>query len=105
MFFEVIFKCMCFLLNLFTCLRFCAHEYEKFKDMASAALAYKCVEVAYLRVIYSSHSSVSKDRHELQTALQIVPPGKCLIEYLCVFTFLEESILFSMKFSANISLI
>ncbi|KAK1356951.1 CW-type domain-containing protein [Heracleum sosnowskyi] len=55
---------------------FCAHEYEKFKDMASAALAYKCVEVAYLRVIYSSHSSVSKDRHELQTALQIVPPGE-----------------------------
>ncbi|XP_017224679.1 cysteine-tryptophan domain-containing zinc finger protein 7 isoform X1 [Daucus carota subsp. sativus] len=55
---------------------FCAHEFEKIKDMASAALAYKCVEVAYLRVINSSHSSVSKDRHELQSALQIVPPGE-----------------------------
>lgn len=59
------------------CSRFCAHEFEKIKDMASAALAYKCVEVAYLRVINSSHSSVSKDRHELQSALQIVPPGIC----------------------------
>ncbi|XP_074357148.1 cysteine-tryptophan domain-containing zinc finger protein 3-like isoform X1 [Apium graveolens] len=56
--------------------KFCAHEYEKIKDMASAALAYKCAEVAYLRVIYSSHSSVSKDRHELQSALHIVPPGE-----------------------------
>lgn len=43
--------------------------------MASAALAYKCEEVAYLRVINSSHTSASKDRHELQTALNIVPPG------------------------------
>lgn len=55
--------------------RFCAHEYEKSKDMAAAALAYKCVEVAYMRVIYSSHASVSKDRHELQTALQMILPG------------------------------
>ncbi|KAA8543137.1 hypothetical protein F0562_021368 [Nyssa sinensis] len=55
---------------------FCAHEYEKSKDMAAAALAYKCMEVAYLRVIYSSHTSASRDRHELQTALQIVPPGE-----------------------------
>ncbi|KAL8100938.1 cysteine-tryptophan domain-containing zinc finger protein 3-like isoform X2 [Apium graveolens] len=53
-----------------------AHEYEKSKDMASAALAFKCVEVAYLRVINSSHSSASKDRNELQSALQIVPPGE-----------------------------
>ncbi|KAL1351022.1 hypothetical protein HN51_014980 [Arachis hypogaea] len=55
---------------------FCAHEYEKSKDMASAALAYKCMEVAYMRVIYSSHSSASRDRHELQTALQMVPLGE-----------------------------
>lgn len=55
--------------------RFCAHEYERSKDMAAAALAYKCTEVAYMRVIYSSHSNAGRDRHELQTALQIVPPG------------------------------
>ncbi|XP_004309680.1 PREDICTED: uncharacterized protein LOC101304347 [Fragaria vesca subsp. vesca] len=56
--------------------QFCAHEYEKSKDMASAALAFKCLEVAYLKVIYSSHSSAGRDRHELQTALQMVPPGE-----------------------------
>lgn len=56
--------------------RFCAHEYEKLKDMAAAALAYKCMEVAYMKVIYSSHTSASMDRNELQSVLQIVPPGK-----------------------------
>ncbi|XP_050203543.1 cysteine-tryptophan domain-containing zinc finger protein 7-like [Mercurialis annua] len=55
---------------------FCAHEYEKSKDMAAAALAYKCMEVAYMRVIYSSHNIAFKDRHELQTALNMVPPGE-----------------------------
>ncbi|KAI3449522.1 hypothetical protein Pfo_006187 [Paulownia fortunei] len=55
---------------------FCAHEYEKSKDMAAAALAYKCMEVAYMRVVYSSHTSASRDRKELQTALHIVPPGE-----------------------------
>ncbi|CAA0832043.1 CW-type Zinc Finger [Striga hermonthica] len=55
---------------------FCAREYEKLNDMAAAALAYKCMEVAYLRVVYSSHNSASKDRNELQTALQIAPPGE-----------------------------
>ncbi|XP_021613070.1 cysteine-tryptophan domain-containing zinc finger protein 7 isoform X3 [Manihot esculenta] len=53
---------------------FCAHEYEKSKDMAAAALAYKCMEVAYMRVIYSSHTNANKDRHELQTALHMIPP-------------------------------
>ncbi|XP_019440848.1 PREDICTED: uncharacterized protein LOC109345981 isoform X1 [Lupinus angustifolius] len=55
---------------------FCAHEYEKSKDMALAALAYKCTEVAYMRVIYSSHPRASRDRHELQAALQMVPLGE-----------------------------
>ncbi|KAL7112677.1 hypothetical protein ACP275_04G017500 [Erythranthe tilingii] len=55
---------------------FCAHEYEKSKDMAAAALAYKCVEVAYMKVVYSSHANANRDRNELQTALQIVPPGE-----------------------------
>ncbi|KAL4384966.1 hypothetical protein GQ457_15G021890 [Hibiscus cannabinus] len=55
---------------------FCAHGYERLKDMAAASLAYKCMEVAYMRVIYSSHASANRDRHELQTALQMVPPGE-----------------------------
>ncbi|XP_068310172.1 cysteine-tryptophan domain-containing zinc finger protein 3-like [Pyrus communis] len=56
--------------------KFCAHEYEKPKDMAAAALAYKCMEVAYMRAVYCSHASASRDRLELQTALQLVPPGE-----------------------------
>ncbi|OMO63756.1 Zinc finger, CW-type [Corchorus capsularis] len=55
---------------------FCAHEYEKSKDMAAASLAYKCMELAYMRVIYSNHGSANRDRHELQAALQMVPPGE-----------------------------
>ncbi|VFQ59636.1 unnamed protein product [Cuscuta campestris] len=55
---------------------FCAHEYERSKDMAAAALAYKCMEVAYMRVIYSSHSNANRYRNELQAALQIFPPGE-----------------------------
>ncbi|CAO2824492.1 unnamed protein product [Amaranthus hypochondriacus] len=56
--------------------QYCAHEYEKSKDMASAALAYKCVELAFMRVIYSSHNTASRDRHELQTVLEMIPPGE-----------------------------
>ncbi|CAN0899011.1 Cysteine-tryptophan domain-containing zinc finger protein 3 [Linum grandiflorum] len=55
---------------------FCAYEYEKSRDMAAAALAYKCMEVAYLRVVHCSHSSANRDRHELQTALQMIPTGE-----------------------------
>ncbi|KZV21543.1 hypothetical protein F511_11036 [Dorcoceras hygrometricum] len=55
---------------------FCAHEYEKSKDMAAAALAYKCTEVAYMRVVYSSHSRASRDRDDLQASLQIFPTGE-----------------------------
>ncbi|GFY81369.1 CW-type zinc finger [Actinidia rufa] len=53
-----------------------AHEYEKSKDMAAAALAYKCMEVAYMRIISSSHAGARKDRHELQRDLKVVPPGE-----------------------------
>ncbi|GMH25996.1 hypothetical protein Nepgr_027839 [Nepenthes gracilis] len=55
---------------------FCAHEFEKSKDMAAAALAYKCMEVAYMRVICSLHSVASRDRYELQNSAQIVPVGE-----------------------------
>jgi len=43
--------------------------------MAAAALAYKCIEVAYMKVAYYKHSAAIKDRHELLTALQTVLPG------------------------------
>ncbi|GAA0152761.1 hypothetical protein LIER_11159 [Lithospermum erythrorhizon] len=55
---------------------FCAHEYERSKDMASASLAYKCMAVSYMRVIYTSHGNINRDRNEVQLALQIVPPGE-----------------------------
>ena len=77
---------MIYYLDIFCMVRFCAHEYEKSKDMAAAALAYKCTEVAYMRVIYSTHTSASRDRNELQTALKIVPLGN-EIHHLVKFTF------------------
>jgi hypothetical protein len=44
--------------------------------MASAALAYKCMEVTYMRMIYSNHFIASSDQDELQRTLQMVSPGK-----------------------------
>ncbi|WOK93578.1 hypothetical protein Cni_G02278 [Canna indica] len=55
---------------------FVAHEYERFKDMAAAALAFKCVEVAYLKAAYCKNPNASRDRHELQAAFQFLPPGE-----------------------------
>ncbi|KAI3980088.1 hypothetical protein MKX01_042742 [Papaver californicum] len=55
---------------------FVAYEYERCKEMAAAALAYKCMELAHMRVIYFRHSSANKDRNELLTALQMAPPGE-----------------------------
>ena len=52
-----------------------AHEYEKVKNMAAVSLAYKCVEVAYLKTTYCKSPNATKDRHELQSAFQILPPG------------------------------
>lgn len=43
--------------------------------MASAALAYKCMEVAYLKVVYSCNSTASRDRLELLPASKLNPPG------------------------------
>lgn len=57
-------------------LEYVAHEYERLKDMASVSLAYKCMEVAYFRVIYSSQFNANRYRNELQTALQMFPPGE-----------------------------
>ncbi|KAI8534274.1 hypothetical protein RHMOL_Rhmol10G0077500 [Rhododendron molle] len=56
--------------------RDCAHEYEKRQEMAAAALAYKCMEVAYIRIVYCKNSSTNRDRQDLQTSLQMVPQGE-----------------------------
>lgn len=55
--------------------RYCAHEYEKHKKMAAASLAYKCMEVAYMKVVYSKHPGTSKDFHELQIPPQMLLHG------------------------------
>ncbi|XP_021742511.1 uncharacterized protein LOC110708641 [Chenopodium quinoa] len=52
---------------------YCALEYERCNDMASAALAYKCMEVAYMRVVYSNDFAASRDRQELQMAVRAAP--------------------------------
>ncbi|KAF8111553.1 hypothetical protein N665_0074s0081 [Sinapis alba] len=56
--------------------KFCAHEYEKDKDMGAAALAYKCMEVAYLRITYSSHGYINRYKSELEASLQVIPSGE-----------------------------
>ena len=55
--------------------RSCAREYERREEMAAASLAYKCMEVAYMRVVNCKHSSTSRDRQELQSTLQMVSQG------------------------------
>lgn len=47
--------------------------------MGAAALAYKCMEAAYMRVVNSSYTSANRYRNELQTSLQMVPSGKQLV--------------------------
>ncbi|XP_028751562.1 uncharacterized protein LOC114711340 [Neltuma alba] len=54
----------------------CADEYERHHEIAAAALAHKCMEVAYMRVAYSKHSSINRDRNELQSTLQPAPQGE-----------------------------
>ncbi|KAI3789073.1 hypothetical protein L2E82_01860 [Cichorium intybus] len=43
--------------------------------MATATLTYKCMEVAYMKVIYSSHATASKGANELQSSGQMGPRG------------------------------
>ncbi|EPS71523.1 hypothetical protein M569_03237 [Genlisea aurea] len=51
----------------------CGYEYEKSREMAAAALAYKCMEVAYLKLVYYKSSNSSKLWHELQSILLMFP--------------------------------
>ncbi|XP_031131223.1 uncharacterized protein LOC116032675 [Ipomoea triloba] len=52
----------------------CANEYQKRQEMATAALAYKCMEVAYMRVVYCKNMSASRVWHDLQASLQMPIP-------------------------------
>ncbi|KAL3508072.1 hypothetical protein ACH5RR_033454 [Cinchona calisaya] len=54
----------------------CALEYERRKEMAAAALAYKCMEVTYMRVVYCKNTSTNRIYHDLEASLQIVPQGE-----------------------------
>ncbi|KAK7266033.1 hypothetical protein RIF29_18672 [Crotalaria pallida] len=54
----------------------CAHEYERRQEMAATALAYKCMKMAYMRDDYCKSFSTNRDRHELQSTLQMVSQGE-----------------------------
>ncbi|KAL2534625.1 CW-type domain-containing protein [Abeliophyllum distichum] len=54
----------------------CAHEYEKRQEMAAAALAYKCMEVAYMRVVYCKNLSTHRFLHDLQASLPSALQGE-----------------------------
>jgi hypothetical protein len=41
--------------------------------MAAAALAYKCVEVAYLKAAYYKNPSARKGQQELQEVVRLTP--------------------------------
>ncbi|XP_058075138.1 cysteine-tryptophan domain-containing zinc finger protein 7-like [Magnolia sinica] len=57
-------------------LKQCAISFEHNGEIAAAALAYKCVEVAYMRVIFSISSHICRDGHELQASLHGHPFGQ-----------------------------
>ncbi|KAI3756063.1 hypothetical protein L1987_55876 [Smallanthus sonchifolius] len=53
--------------------KICAQEYEKRKEMFASALAYKCMEVACMRIVYCKNLLT---RQELQTSMQMVAEGE-----------------------------
>lgn len=75
--------CILWSLNtLIVCHRSCAHQYETKKEMSAAALAYKCVEVACMRVVYCRSLGLSGELNELQKMVQMTPQGKFWILHL-----------------------
>ncbi|CAN1187228.1 Cysteine-tryptophan domain-containing zinc finger protein 7 [Linum perenne] len=54
----------------------CAFEYERRHKMAAAALAYKSMEVACLRMVYCRSSSLSTDLNELHESLETTIEGE-----------------------------
>ena len=59
--------------------RTCAQEFEKQKELASAALAYKCMEVACMKIVYCKSLLT---RQDLQTSLQMVTHGMCMSPFI-----------------------
>ncbi|XP_076943545.1 cysteine-tryptophan domain-containing zinc finger protein 3-like isoform X2 [Bidens hawaiensis] len=53
--------------------KICAQEYEKRKEYAAASLAYKCMEVACMRIVYCKSLLT---RQDLQTSMQMVTQGE-----------------------------
>ncbi|KAK1430835.1 hypothetical protein QVD17_13876 [Tagetes erecta] len=51
----------------------CAQEYEKRKEMFASALAYKCLEIACMRIVYCKNLLT---RQDLQTSMQMVTQGE-----------------------------
>ncbi|XP_022138572.1 uncharacterized protein LOC111009697 isoform X3 [Momordica charantia] len=56
--------------------KICAHEYERRQEMAAAALAYKCIEVAYMRIVYHKHTSINGDRNEMHPSFRTIVQGE-----------------------------
>ncbi|KAK8968349.1 hypothetical protein KSP40_PGU014075 [Platanthera guangdongensis] len=54
---------------------FCALEYDRSKEIAFSALAYKCAEVAYFKVAFLKSHFASKDHQELQETIHAFWPG------------------------------
>ncbi|KAI5075968.1 hypothetical protein GOP47_0008033 [Adiantum capillus-veneris] len=52
---------------------YCASNYERSKDLAAAALAYKCAGLARMRVVQAKSSLINKDRADVQSAHQVAP--------------------------------
>ncbi|XP_058086644.1 cysteine-tryptophan domain-containing zinc finger protein 3-like [Magnolia sinica] len=57
-------------------LKTCAISFEHNGEIAAAALAYKCMEVAYMRVIFSMSLHIHRDSHKLQAFLRGHPFGQ-----------------------------
>ncbi|KAK4755654.1 hypothetical protein SAY87_009411 [Trapa incisa] len=47
----------------------CAMEFERCQELAAATLAYKCMEVACMRIVNCKYGSLNRDRNELQASL------------------------------------
>ncbi|KAL1220551.1 Cysteine-tryptophan domain-containing zinc finger protein 3 [Cardamine amara subsp. amara] len=54
----------------------CAHQYETSQEMAAAALAFKCTEVACMRVVYGRSLALSGELKELQKMVHMTPQGE-----------------------------
>ncbi|XP_076891541.1 cysteine-tryptophan domain-containing zinc finger protein 7-like [Bidens hawaiensis] len=53
--------------------KMCGQEYEKQKDMVASALAYKCMEIACMRIVYCKNLLT---RQDLQTSMHMTTQGE-----------------------------